>query len=176
MHALKEFIVFCRIYKDVLFVIRLLKTANLFPISKPWRLILMSNFKTNEQSCTHSYVAGLKAIKSEPVGVWTAEFTLENLKKIKKMSEKFNGSKWAYVGVLTGMAPIVDPEVNKLFANMHINLEEWGCVACAFVVGGAIALKAQANRHHDVSDSKKLVISHFRTEEEAIKWIKPFVE
>jgi|LSQX01.2.fsa_nt_gb hypothetical protein len=136
----------------------------------------MSDLKTNAPSCTHSYVPGVKAIRSEPVGLWTAEFTLENLEKIKKMTEKFKDSKWAYIGVLTKMAPIVDPEVNKLFANMHIDLEEWGCVACGFVVGGAIALKAQANRHHDVSDSQKLQISHFRTEEEAIEWVKSFVE
>jgi len=136
----------------------------------------MSDLKTKEPSCTNSYVPGVKAIKSEPKGVWTTEFTLGNIEEIRKMADKFKGEKWAFVGVLKGMAPIVDPKVNEIFANMHINLEEWGCVVCAFVVGGAVALKAQSNRHHTVSNSQKLVISYFKAEEEALEWIKPFVK
>lgn len=135
----------------------------------------MSKVSTKEPpSVKHSYVEGINAIKSEPKGVWTPEFTEENIKNVMKMAERYTGKRWGYLGVLTEMAPVLDSKVSKLFAEMNNELEKRGCIATAFVVGGGVALKAQANRHYDISESKGMQVAHFGTVEEAVEWLKSF--
>lgn len=133
----------------------------------------MSKVSTKEPpSVKNSYVEGINAIKSEPKGLWAPEFTEKNTENVMKMAERFTGERWGFLGVLTEMEPILDSRVSKLFADMNDELEKRGCVATAFVIGDAVVLKAQANRHHDMSESKKMQVVHFRTEEEAVEWLK----
>lgn len=133
----------------------------------------MNDGKSSEASCIISYISGMNVIKSEPKGQWKdVDYTKNNLEEIKKMATKFVGKKWAFIGVLTDMAPILNTEVSKVFSSYHEELEKLGCLAMVFVEGKGFALKAQSQRHHDVSSVQKLLINHFRTVEEAIEWLK----
>jgi|LSQX01.2.fsa_nt_gb hypothetical protein len=133
----------------------------------------MNTNKSNNQSCTLSYIPRMNIIKSEPSGQWDdVEYTKNNLNDIKKMANKFTYKKWAFIGVLTSMAPVMNPEVSKVFSSYHEELEKLGCLAMAFVEGKKLAIKAQAQRHHDVSSAQKLLISHFATVDEAVEWLK----
>jgi len=119
-----------------------------------------------------SIVPQRNIVRSEGYGVWTVDITNRNREEIKKAASKFAGKKWALMGVIPKLAPIVDAEVSKAFARFHDEFEKMGCAAFAFVVGGAVAIKAQAQRHHDTSSATKLVVNHFRTEEQALDWLK----
>ena len=136
---------------------------------------MMDNNNSQKASCTLSYITGMNIIKSEPVGLWdNVDFTQNNLEDIKKMANRFIGKKWAFIGVLTNMAPILNTEVSKVFSSYHEELEKLGCIAMAFVEGKGLILKAQSQRHHDISSVKNLLINHFRIENDALEWLKTF--
>jgi len=133
----------------------------------------MSGYKFEKASCKLSYIPGMNIIKSEPSGNWDdVDYTQNNLADIKRMATKFIGKKWAFIGVLTDMAPIMNAKVSKVFSSYHEELEKLGCLAMVFVEGKGMVLKAQSQRHHDVSSAQKLVVKHYRTVDEALEWIK----
>lgn len=131
----------------------------------------MQNSKSNEPISILSIVPGRNVILSDASGVWTVEAVEQNKKDILKLVSKFGGKPWAFLGDVANMAPIVDAEVSKAFSSMHPLFEENGAVAAAFVVGSAIAIKVQAQRHHDTSGAQKLQVGHFRTREQALEWL-----
>ena len=77
-----------------------------------------------------------------------------------------------FMGLIYNMDPITDPKTSEEFAKYHSEFQKNGCVAIAFVVGRKVAIKAQAQRHHDISSTEQLVTQHFQTEEEALEWLK----
>ncbi|NLW01730.1 MAG: hypothetical protein GX027_00495 [Clostridiaceae bacterium] len=131
----------------------------------------MDNSRSTEPISILSIVPGRNVILSDASGVWTVEAVEQNKKDILELVRKFGGKPWAFLGDVAKMAPIVDAEVSKAFSSMHPMFESNGAVACAFVVGSAIAIKVQAQRHHDTSGAQKLKIGHFRTREEALDWL-----
>jgi len=131
----------------------------------------MEKSKSTEPISILSIVPGRSVILSDASGVWTVEAVEQNKKDILQLVKKLGGKPWAFLGDVEKMAPIVDANVSKAFASMHPFFEENGCVACAFVVGSAIAIKVQAQRHHDTSGAKNLKIGHFKTREEALEWL-----
>ena len=131
----------------------------------------MENSKSSKPISILSIVPGRNVVLSDASGVWTVEAVEQNKKDILEVVKKFGGKPWAFLGDVAKMAPIVDAEVSKAFASMHPMFEENGCLACAFVVGSAIAIKVQAQRHHDTSGAKELKVGHFRTREEALEWL-----
>lgn len=127
--------------------------------------------KSTEPISILSIVPGRNVLLSDASGVWTVEAVEQNKKDILAMKSKFGGKPWAFLGDVAKMVPIVDAEVSKAFSSMHPMFEANGCAACAFVVGSAVAIKVQAQRHHDTAGTKNLKIGHFRTREEALEWL-----
>lgn len=128
--------------------------------------------KTSTATCTLSFVPGRNIIKSEAAGVWTVKDADENRENVKKMAAQFKGAKWAFIPVVEKMAPIIDTETSNAFSRFHDDFQALGCIGFAFVVGPAVAIKAQAQRHHDTSTADKLVVSHFKNEAAALEWLK----
>lgn len=125
-------------------------------------------------TCKLTVLDGMRVIKSEPTGVWEADFTRQNLQDILDLVKKFGGKKWAFMGIMTEMAPVVDAEASRIFASFHDEFEKRNCVAIAFVVGGKVALKAQTQVHHTTSGAKEVVANHFNDEASALKWLETF--
>lgn len=125
-----------------------------------------------EASCKLSIVDEMRVVRSEAHGKWSADDARQNLADIKNLAATFGGKKWAFMGVLTDMAP-VGPEASKVFSSFHEEFDKINCAAITFVVGGKVAIKAQTQRHHDISAAAdKLVIRHFNDEKSALEWIK----
>lgn len=116
---------------------------------------------------------GRKIVMTEGIG----QAEVEDVKKVTEVvlsrGKKFGG-KWAYIPMIEKMDPIFDAETQKAFAEMHKLCEEAGCVAMAFVAGGMASIKVQAKRHQQASNAGKLVVEHFRTKEDALKWLEGF--
>lgn len=129
-----------------------------------------------EPGCKLSIVPGMNVIKSEPKGVWGVEITKQNLKDILELTKKFGGKNWAFLGIMTEMAPVVDPEASRIFSSFHDEFQKHNAVACAFVVGGKVALKAQTQRHHNMSTAHNLIVNHFNDEKSALEWLRTFKE
>lgn len=130
---------------------------------------------TNDKaSCTISIIPGTNIIKSEPYGKWTAADARKNREDIKNLAKKFKGQKWGFLALVLNMAPMLDAETSKEFSKFHDEFEKEGCIAIAFIVGRKVAIKAQAQRHHDTSTSKELAVEHFHDEDEALEWLKTF--
>jgi hypothetical protein len=85
------------------------------------------------------------------------------------------GGRWAWVIGCDKMAPIIDPECQKIFADLHKNLEADGCAAIAYVVGKTAAIKVQAQRHR-LQANDSLVTEYFKTQEDALEWLGDFAK
>lgn len=83
------------------------------------------------------------------------------------------GGKWAWIAIIYNMDPIIDPECQKVFAEVHEMLEKEGCVALAYVAGGSVAIKVQAQRHR-LQAKDNVVSEYFRTTEDALEWLADF--
>ncbi|AEV67340.1 hypothetical protein [Acetivibrio clariflavus] len=92
--------------------------------------------------------------------------------EVRRGVKQTNG-KWAWIVGCDKMDPIIDPECQKIFADLHKNLESEGCAAIAYAVGKTVAMKVQAQRHR-LQANDKLVTEYFRTIEEALEWLKDF--
>ncbi|MEN2774931.1 hypothetical protein [Acetivibrio clariflavus] len=92
--------------------------------------------------------------------------------EVRRRVKQTNG-KWAWIVGCDKMDPIIDPECQKIFADLHKNLESEGCAAIAYAVGKTVAMKVQAQRHR-LQANDKLVTEYFRTIEEALEWLKDF--
>lgn len=126
---------------------------------------------SQKASYTLTTVPGRNIVKAYPIGVWTAADVNKYVEDIMKIVSKFNG-KWAFMPDISKMAPIVDIEASNALTVLHKKFEDAKCVAMAFIVGGAVAIKAQAQRHQDKSNVEKLVVNHLRNEEAALEWLK----
>ncbi len=80
------------------------------------------------------------------------------------------GGQWAWIAIISRMDPIIDPESQKVFAELHHQLESAGCKAIAYVVGGTAAIKVQAQRHR-LQANDNLVAGYFKTKEDALEWL-----
>lgn len=111
-------------------------------------------------------------IMGEAVGKVTADDIRWMIGEVIRRG-KATGGKWAWIAIVTKMDPIIDPECQKLFAELHSKLEVEGCAAMAYVVGGAAAIKVQAQRHR-MQAQDNLVAEYFRTTEDALEWLADF--
>lgn len=116
-------------------------------------------------------VPGRKVAITEGVGKATPDAVKKMTDYVLSKGKSFNG-KWAYIPIIDKLEPILDPETQQLFANMHTVCEEAGCAAFAFVAGGMAAIKVQAKRHQQTSHADKLVTEYFQSKEEALDWLK----
>lgn len=116
-------------------------------------------------------VPGRKVVITEGVGKSTPEKVKEMTDYVLTKGKSFGG-KWAYAPIIDKLEPILDPETQQAFTNLHVVCEKAGCVAFAFIAGGMASIKVQAKRHQQTSHADKLVTEYFRTKEEALDWLK----
>ncbi len=110
-------------------------------------------------------------IKSAGTGKWAPE-DVEDLKEsILKLAKPFQGKRWAYIADPSKMDPILSKETSAAFVQLHVALEEAGCKAIAFLDGNTAAMKLQSQKHQNNSDAKMEVL-HFKTEAQALDWLK----
>jgi len=121
-----------------------------------------SNVMEKQPTYTLSLVSSRNIIKANPAGTWTEEAVYNYIDDILDKAKKFAKEKWAFMPDISKMAPIVDVKTSNAFKEFHVRLEAAGCIAFAFVVGSAIAIKTQAQKHQDTSSAQKLVINHFK--------------
>lgn len=115
-------------------------------------------------------VPGRNVVMTEGIGLINVEGVRDTIDYVVGKGKKFGG-KWGYVPIIEKMDPILDPETQQEFAKFHRCCEEAGCIAMAFVSGGMAAIKVQAKRHQNASHTG-LATGHFRTKEEALKWLE----
>ncbi len=118
-------------------------------------------------------VSGRNVVMTEGIGQADLEAVRGVIDYVLKKGKSFDG-KWGYVPMIEKMDPIFDPETQQEFAKMHKLCEGAGCVAIGFVSGGMAAIKVQAKRHQRASQTGQLVAEHFKTKEDALKWLEEF--
>lgn len=133
----------------------------------------MSNERTQKWVLKTYDFPGRKVVCTEGIGRATLEDIKNTTDYVIKKGKSFGG-KWAYIAGIEKMDPVFDAESQQAFAMMHQLCEQNGCVAMGFVAGGMAAIKVQAKRHQKDSNADKLQTEHFRTQEEALEWIKGF--
>lgn len=116
-------------------------------------------------------VPGRKVVITEGLGKATAAAVKEMTDYVLTKGKSFGG-KWAYAPIIDKLEPILEPETQQAFANLHVVCENAGCAAFAFIDGGMASIKVQAKRHQQTSHADKLVTEYFRTKEEALDWLK----
>lgn len=117
-------------------------------------------------------VPGRRVVWTDGIGQAQADDIRGVIEYVLKKAKTFGNNKWAYIPGIDKMSPIFDTETQQLFAEMHKKCEAAGCVAMAFVSGGMAAIKVQSKRHQQLSQAGKLVVEHFRTAEDALKWLE----
>ncbi|HOJ78595.1 MAG TPA: hypothetical protein PLZ08_10630 [Bacillota bacterium] len=126
--------------------------------------------ETNKSNALQFYESPKKnIIIGEGVGKVTADDVRWLIEEVKRRGRSIGG-KWAWIAIISRMDPIIDPECQKLFVELHQQLEAEGCVALAYVVGETVTIKVQAQRHR-VQARDKFVAGYFRTKEEALEWL-----
>ncbi|HLV09358.1 MAG TPA: hypothetical protein VKY40_04045 [Halanaerobiales bacterium] len=125
-------------------------------------------------TCEISIVPGTNIVRSDPHGSWEPEDARKNREDILKLAEKFGSEKWGFMGLIVNMDPIVNSKTSEEFSKFHDEFEKERCAAMAFIVGKKVAIKAQAQRHHDTSTAQKVAVGHFHNEEKALEWLKSF--
>lgn len=115
-----------------------------------------------------------KIIKSGAVGSTTVEEIkwLTNTLVASAVAWKVSG--WGYICDISKMSP-VSPEASAELINLHKALAASNCKAMAFLDFGSFVTGTQAKEHQKKSNAA-IQEGHFRTEEEAIKWIQTFVK
>lgn len=131
----------------------------------------MENDKTQNWECPVSEISGRNIVKTEAAGTANAKHVEEMTENVLARGRKYKG-KWAYMPLIGKLEPILDEDSKQAFAKMHEKCLEAGCVAFAFVTGGSAAIKVQAKRHQQAAEAGKLLTEYFRTEEEALSWLK----
>ncbi len=114
---------------------------------------------------------GRCVLKSGGVGKWSPADVEELTENLLQLAKKFKGKKWAYIADPTKMDPIMSKETSAAFARLHAKLEEAGCAAVAFLDGNTAAMKLQSQKNQNNSGAKMEVL-HFRSEEQALDWLK----
>lgn len=114
-------------------------------------------------------IPGKRAIKSSAVGATNVEEVRWLTGKLVSASAPWKASGWAYIVDIRKMSPAT-PDVSKELVTLHTQLTAAGCRAMAFVEGSAFVLAAQAKEHQKQSHAV-IREGHFKTEEDAMKWI-----
>ncbi|NLN63980.1 MAG: hypothetical protein GX144_00945 [Clostridiaceae bacterium] len=117
-------------------------------------------------------VPGRKIVWTDGIGQADPQAVIECTEYVLEKAKSFGGGKWAYIPGIDKMDPIFDSETQDLFAEMHRRCEAAGCVAMAFVAGGMATIKVQAKRHQQKSQAGKMIAEHFRTADDALKWLE----
>ena len=110
-------------------------------------------------------------VKSAGVGKWAPEDVSDLTTGILTLAKPFTGKRWAYIADPTKMDPILSKETSAAFIQLHAALEGAGCKAIAFLDGNTAAMKLQSQKHQNNSDTKMEVL-HFKTEAQALDWLK----
>ncbi|MDP4181826.1 MAG: hypothetical protein Q8942_12125 [Bacillota bacterium] len=131
----------------------------------------MESSKTLNWACPVSVISGRNVVKTEADGTANVDHVVEMTENVLAKGRGFRG-KWAYMPCIGKLDPVLDEESRKAFAKMHERCLAAGCIAFAFVTGGVVAVKVQAKRHQDAAEAGKLLTEYFRTEEEALEWLK----
>lgn len=114
-------------------------------------------------------VEGKRALKSGAVGSTNAEEVKWLTETLVSNSKAWKSSGWGYIVDISKMAPVT-PDVSQELVDLHKKLEEAGCKAMAFVDFGSFVTSAQAKKHQKQSNAA-IQEGHFKTDEDAIKWI-----
>lgn len=118
-------------------------------------------------------VEGRNIVKSAGFGSFTPEDVKNLTDDILEMSKAFGSNKWGYIADPTKMNPLFSKETSQAFMQLHNDIESNGCIAVAFLDGNTAAMKLQSQKHQDKSESQKMAIGHFKTEQEALDWLAP---
>lgn len=114
-----------------------------------------------------------KIIKSKAVGSTSPEEVRWLAGVIVERTNAWKDIGWGYIVDISEMTPVT-PEISEELVEMHKKLEEAGCKAMAFVDFGAFVISAQA-RNHQHKSKTGIKNGHFKSEEEATKWIEKII-
>ncbi|MBR5484948.1 MAG: hypothetical protein IKV41_00370 [Oscillospiraceae bacterium] len=123
---------------------------------------------------TVEVLAGKRIIKTGAVGAVTAEEVRWMTNALVTNSVAWKATGWAYIADISKMSPAA-PDVSQELVTLHTKLATAGCRAVAFVEGNAIFLAAQAKQHQKQAHASFLE-GHFKTEDEALKWVSTIVK
>ena len=116
-------------------------------------------------------VPGRKIVWTDGIGQADPQAVIECTEYVLEKAKALVAEMGIYSGI-DKMDPIFDSETQNLFAEMPRRCEAAGCVAMAFVAGGMATIKVQAKRHQQKSQAGKLISEHFRTADDALKWLE----
>ncbi len=117
---------------------------------------------------------GKRIIKSGAVGATNIEEIQWLTKTLVSNSSAWKLSGWGYICDISKMSP-VSPEASTELVNLHKALATSGCKAMAFLDFCSFVTGAQAKEHQKKSNTA-IQEGHFRTEEDAIKWIEGIIK
>jgi hypothetical protein len=119
-------------------------------------------------------ILGHRIVKSGAVGVTNVEEIEWLVNTLLECSSAWSSSGWGYIVDISHMSPVTK-EVSDELVSLHIALSKVGCKAMAFVDRGSFMTAAQAQQHSKKSHTG-IEEKHFRTEEEATKWISERID
>lgn len=124
---------------------------------------------THGVQTVNTYDNGKRVIKSGAVGSTNVEEVRWLTEKLVSLTSAWRNTGWGYVVDISAMAPCT-PEVSRELVGLHRTLAAAGCKAMAFVNFAAFITGAQAKEHQKKSNTD-IQEGHFRTEEDALKWL-----
>ena len=119
-------------------------------------------------------IAGKKIVKSGAVGSTNVEEVKWLTKTLVSASAVWKATGWGYICDITKMSPVT-PDVSEELINLHKELAVAGCKAIAFLDFCSFMTGAQAKEHQKKSNSP-FKEGHFKSEEEAVKWLEETVK
>ncbi len=114
-------------------------------------------------------IAGKRIVKSGAVGETNIEEIQWLTKTLLSSASAWKSSGWIYMVDISKMSPVA-PEVSAELVNLHKDLTAAGCKGMAFIEGASFFTAAQAKQHQKQSHTQ-IMEGHFKTEEDAIKWV-----
>lgn len=115
-------------------------------------------------------IPGYRIVKSGAEGSTNVEEVEWLIATILSTASMWKGMSWGYLVDISHMSPVSN-EVSEVLVTLHKKLAEAGCKAMAFVDRGSFITAAQAQQHSKKSQTG-IDEKHFRSEEEATKWIE----
>lgn len=129
--------------------------------------------KLSHGSQTVETIPGKRVLKSGAVGATNAEEVRWLANTLAANSAAWKTSGWGYIVDISKMSPAT-PDVSAELVQLHKKLTMAGCKAMAFVEFGAFYTAAQARQHQKQSNAA-IQEGHFKTEEEALKWLSTII-
>lgn len=111
-----------------------------------------------------------RVIKSGAVGTTNVDEVKWLISTLISSAVGWKASGWAYVCDISKMSPVT-PDVSAVLVGLHKELETANCKAMAFVEGASFFTAAQAKEHQKQSHAA-VQEGHFKTDDEAFKWIE----